>query len=151
MKKVFLDTNVMLDSALAREEFGMEATAILSACEYKKIEGYLSFLSVANMAYTLKKGRTTESMKEILKDYTSYLTILPMDNDQLQQAYSIDAPDFEDVLQYECAKASGCETIVTSNTKHFKFCNDIEVVSTVDFAQQFVEEDAEDTDMSADA
>lgn len=31
MKKVFLDTNVLLDSALARKENGMAATAILSA------------------------------------------------------------------------------------------------------------------------
>ena len=78
---------------------------------------------------------------DILKGYTLYLTILPMDNSQLQQAYAVDAPDLEDVLQYECAKAAGCELIVTSNIKHFKFCKDIEVVSTIDYAQQFIEDE----------
>lgn len=141
MKKVFFDTNLMLDSALERGENGVAATAILSACEYGEIEGCLSFLSVANMAYTLKKGRTKQGMMDILKGYTLYLTILPMDNSQLQQAYTVEAPDFEDVLQYECAKAAGGELIVTSNIKHFKFCKDIEVVSTIDYAQQFIEDE----------
>ncbi len=62
-----------------------------------------------------------------------------MDDSQLQSAYDVEAPDFEDVLQYECAKSAGCETIVTSNTKHFKFIKDIDVVSTLDFALQFTE------------
>ena len=70
MKKVFFDTNLMLDSALERGENGVAATAILSACEYGEIEGCLSFLSVANMAYTLKKGRTKQGMMDILKGYT---------------------------------------------------------------------------------
>lgn len=137
--KVFLDTNVMLDSALARQETGMAATAILSACEYQDVDGYLSFLTIANMAYILKKGRTTEELKSLLKEYTRYLTVLPMNNDQLQMAYGIEAPDFEDVLQYACAKAGGCEIFVTNNVKHYRFCRDLDVVSTLDYARQFVE------------
>ena len=39
MKKVFFDTNLMLDSALERGENGVASTAILSACEYGEIEG----------------------------------------------------------------------------------------------------------------
>ena len=93
------------------------------------------------MAYILKKGSTIQKMKQILEEYTRYLTILPMDSEQLQHAYNVVAPDFEDVLQYECAKAGGCTTIVTSNTKHYKFCKDIDVVSTEQFANQFVEND----------
>lgn len=139
MKKVFLDTNVLLDSVLARGENGVAATAILTACEYGKIDACLSFLSVANMAYIIKKGKTAGEMKTILREYTRFLTILPMDNDQLQKAYSVEAPDFEDVLQYECAKAAGCEVIVTGNVRHFGFCKDIEIASTYSFAQQFTE------------
>ena len=76
-------------------------------------------------------------MRELLKDTFDGITVLPMDNEQLQLAYDVEAPDFEDVLQYECAKAAHCDLIVTSNTKHFKFIKDIDVVSTFDFAEQF--------------
>lgn len=136
MKKVFLDTNVILDSVLTREN-NLSATAILTASDNNVIDCYVSFLTVANAAYTLKKGRTVKEMRELLKDTFDGITVLPMDNDQLQLAYDVDAPDFEDVLQYECAKAAQCDVIVTSNTKHFKFIEDIDVVSTIDFAEQF--------------
>lgn len=56
MKKVFLDTNVILDSVLARKN-NLSATAILTASDTKIIDCYVSFLTVANAAYTLKKGR----------------------------------------------------------------------------------------------
>ena len=83
-------------------------------------------------------------MRNLLKDTFDGITVLPMNNDQLRLAYEIDAPDFEDVLQYECAKAAQCEVIVTSNTKHFKFIDDIDVVSTIDFAEQFKTRKSED-------
>lgn len=139
MRKVFLDTNVVLDAAIPERENNESANAILSACDYKDIEGFVSFLTVANAAYLLKKGRTEKEMVKALRETLDGLTILPMDNSQVEQAYKVEAPDFEDVLQYECAKAGGCEVIVTANTKHFKFVKDIDVVATEDYAQQFIE------------
>lgn len=143
MKRVFLDTNVILDSVLIRDNY-LSAAAILTASDNKVIDCYASFLTVANAAYTLKKGKTAKEMRNLLKDAFDGITILPMDNDQLRQAYEVEAPDFEDVLQYECAKAAQCDVIVTSNTKHFKFIDDIDVVSTIDFAEQFKTRKSED-------
>jgi predicted nucleic acid-binding protein len=136
MKKVFLDINVILDSVLIRDNY-LSAAAILTASDNKVIDCYASFLTVANAAYTLKKGKTAKEMRNLLKDAFDGITILPMDNDQLRQAYEVEAPDFEDVLQYECAKAAKCDMIITSNTKHFKFIDDIDVMSTIDFAESF--------------
>lgn len=48
--KVFLDTNVLLDSLLNDRLCHEEASLILSACEFGKIEGFVSYLTVANMA-----------------------------------------------------------------------------------------------------
>lgn len=143
MKKVFLDTNVILDSVLIRDNY-LSAAAILTASDNKVIDCYASFLTVANAAYTLKKGKTAKEMRNLLKDAFDGITILPMDNDQLRQAYEVVAPDFEDVLQYECAKAAKCDMIVTSNTKHFKFIDDIDVMSTIDFAESFKSKKVED-------
>lgn len=137
--KVFLDTNVMLDAALPARPRYAAANAILSACDYGTISGCVSILTAANMAYMLKRGRTVNEMKTLLKETLEGVSILPMDNDQLQTAYGIVAPDFEDVLQYACARAAGCDLIVTDDTRHYRFSRDIEVVSTMDFARRFVE------------
>lgn len=143
--KVFLDTNVLLDSFLKGRPHFDEASAIVSACEFGDVEGYVSYLTIANMAYIMRKDVAHEQLMNILQRTMNILNVLPMGKSQIEAAIMIDAPDFEDVLQYECAKAGGCETIVTSNTKHFKFGKDIEVVSTEDYARQFVEEDSEET------
>lgn len=134
---------MLLDAAIPQRDNNESANAILSACDYKDIDGFVSFLTVANTAYILKKGRTEKEMVKVLREILDGLTILTMDNSQVELAYEVDAPDFEDVLQYECAKSGGCDIIVTSNVKHFKFCKDIEVISTENYAQQFAETDGE--------
>lgn len=139
MRKIFLDTNVVLDSAIPERENYLNANAVLSLSDYDEIDGCVSFLTVANCAYILKRGRTEREMVAILRDTMKGLTILPMDNSQVEAAYDVDASDFEDILQYECAKAAECEVIVTSNVRHFKFCKDIKVISTSDFARQFAD------------
>ncbi len=32
---------------------------------------------------------------------------------------AIEVKDYEDMLQYQCAKVAGCEVIVTGNKRHF--------------------------------
>lgn len=139
--KVFLDTNVLIDSLLSGRPNNLEASAIISACELNNIEGFASFLTIANIAYIMRKDVERPQLLIILQNLMNIIDILPMNKSQLHEAFTVTAPDFEDVLQYECAKAAGCDVIVTANTKHFKFCKDIEVVSTYDFAQQFTEEE----------
>ena len=126
--KLFLDTNVILDSVLKREGF-LPASILLSLCDSKKVEGCVSILSMANIAYVTRKGRTREGVKSILEELSAMLVVLSMDNEQLQDSLAVDAPDIEDVLQYECAKAHGCDIIVTNNMKHFRF-SDINVINT---------------------
>lgn len=140
MKRVFLDTNVILDAVIPIRENYQGANAILSAVDFGEIEGCVSLLTVANAAYILRKGRTSQDVVHILRETLEGITILPMDGSQVQRAYQVEAPDFEDVLQYECAKAAGCDCFVTGNVKHFRFCNDIVVVPTADYARQFLDE-----------
>lgn len=143
--KIFLDTNVLLDSLLEGRPHFDEASAVVSACEFGEVDGYVSYLTLANMAYIMRKDVEHGQLMDILQKTMKILDVLPMEKSQVEAAVKVDAPDFEDVLQYECARAGDCGIIVTSNTKHFKFCTDVDVVSTADFARQFVENDTEET------
>ena len=40
--------------------------------------------------------------------------------------------DFEDMLQYQCAKAAGCDYIVTNDRRHYDF-SDIAHYTSADF------------------
>lgn len=120
MKRVFLDTNVILD--FTQNRGGADAAEmILHLGEKEEIEVCTSFLSMANVAYIARKGRTKEQLYKVMKEISTFIHTLPMDEEQLQAAIAHPASDFEDMLQYQCALYGGCDVIVTRNTRHFSF------------------------------
>ena len=136
MKKVFIDTNVLIDFILEREG-AKNAADILQLGEEKKIRTAASFLTMANTAYIIRKGRTQTELYALLTDLSDMIEILPMDERQFKDALDRPASDFEDVLQYECAKAHGCDVIVTRNSRHFPFAQ-IPVLSPAEFLDQML-------------
>lgn len=120
MKKVFLDTNVVLDLILERE-YKQEVAQIFAMCEQSLIVLYVSFLTIANLAYIVRKSRTQRQLRTIIADLKLFVNVLPMTDEQLCCALLVDGRDFEDILQYECAKAFECDVIVSRNKKDFSF------------------------------
>jgi predicted nucleic acid-binding protein len=55
MTKVLIDTNIILDTALNRQPFCLEAGTIFQCIEDKKIRGYISASAVTDIFYLLRK------------------------------------------------------------------------------------------------
>lgn len=131
MKRVFLDTNIMLDLAAQREHYD-EAISILHGAYEDKFQICASVLSYANIAYILRKLPKDRLYRllDLLREDIPMVAISPADVN-----YAIDHPtrDFEDTLQYFCAKTAGCDTIVTSNTKDFSEFHDISILTPEQF------------------
>lgn len=131
MKKVFLDTNVLLDFVTHRNGYE-EACDILQLGEDSMISLYASYLTMANTAYVARKGRTQEELYEIIEGLSEMITVLSMDQNQLKDVLKLKASDMEDVMQYVCALSNQCDLIITRNTRHFSFSN-IPVYTPTDF------------------
>ncbi|MBR1927424.1 MAG: putative toxin-antitoxin system toxin component, PIN family, partial [Bacteroidales bacterium] len=119
MKKVFLDTNVILDLILGREGADYAKQIIQFGIE-SQIRNHTSVLSLANIAYIIRKYLSHKETSEILATLFDSVTILPMGDQQVYQAMKIDGPDFEDSLQIACASAAVCDLVITNDKKHFK-------------------------------
>ena len=91
---------------------------------------------MANVAYVARKGRIQAELYELLQGLSEMMEILTMDEKQFQEALSIASADFEDVLQYICAKTFECDLIITRNKKDFKFST-IKVLSPEEFLSSF--------------
>lgn len=116
--RVFFDTNLLLD--LIDERPGYETVAqILQKQSDGELEVCVSVLSLANIAYVLRKRNSAFTIPT-LRQMSSLLTVLPMDNGQFDLALMMDGPDFEDVFQAACAVRNQCECILTRNVKDFK-------------------------------
>ncbi|MBO7538816.1 MAG: PIN domain-containing protein [Prevotella sp.] len=119
MKCVFLDTNILVDYALGRE-FGDDAEQLLQRGHDGEVSLMASYLTFANMAYIL---RTKVDIYALLEHLSGFIKVLPMDNEQLHNALGQRVHDFEDMLQYQCAKAGNCDVIITNNKHDFaEFC-----------------------------
>ena len=118
MKKVFLDTNILLDYYLNRSGAdAVEKIFILS--HVKKVNLFASTLTFANFAYVIKREHSKEELYAILDEVEKHVYALPMDKKQLRAAINQPSKDFEDMLQYQCALAGGCDVIITNNIKDF--------------------------------
>ena len=117
MMKVFLDTNILLDYGLDREKADF-AGGILQLGKDGLIEVYASYLSYANMGYILRHHPVAERY-ELVRMMRQPVDVLPCDANQLDAGLLTEVKDFEDMLQYQCAVANGCDVIITNNKKDF--------------------------------
>lgn len=133
--KVYIDTNIFLDSILNRDN-GI-AREVLFFLEDKNFEIILNDISIINIHYFARKGLGTSSLKQYINTFLNEYTIISANKDLLLQAINSDFKDFEDGVQYFCAKDYGTELIITNDKKGFKV-SDIEVISSLDFYNQYI-------------
>ena len=134
--KVFLDTNVLLDFADNRNG-AFQAEAILNLGKRGEIVICASYLSYANINY-IKRDLPRAMRYQLIRDLKKGITVLPCDAAQLDTALNHeDVRDFEDLLQYQCAVAAGCDVVVTNNTRDYlEFCQ-LPLMTSRDFLLQF--------------
>lgn len=135
MKRIFLDTNFILDYLL-REEYRAQSEDFMEACARIGCKFFISYLSVANFAYIVRK-LPKDDLYRLLKTITELFEVIPNDSIQLRRAIELNADDFEDVLQYQSAISYKCDCIITRNEKDFIF-SEIPVMSAPFFMQKYI-------------
>jgi len=121
MKKIFIDTNIVLDLLSRREPFYEDAANLFSLADKKIIELSISSLTIANTSYTLLRQTNSTSAKEILRKLRLIINILPLDDKIIGIALNDNSfDDFEDGLQYFTALENSQDLIITRNLKDFK-------------------------------
>ena len=135
MKRVFLDTNILLDLIQYREHYE-EAIAILQCAFDGHFEVFASTLTYANIADILRKW-PQEQLYDALTHLSEDVQMLPLEPKNVTDALSQPVRDFEDMLQYQCALAAGCDVVVTNNKKDFhEFCK-LPFLTSEEFLLQF--------------
>lgn len=118
MSYVFLDTNILLDYYLNRP--GADAAEqVFKEAEARRVILCASTLTFATFAYVVKREYCREEVYAALDAVEKLVKALPMDRVQLRAAIDNPCKDFEDMLQYQCAVAGGCDVIITNNKKDF--------------------------------
>jgi predicted nucleic acid-binding protein len=132
MKKLFIDTNIMMDLLCERDPFYNSIAKIATLSDKKELELFVSALSFATTSCFLTKNETIHKCKEKLRKFKSISTIVQIDETIIDKSLNSNFNDFQDSLQYYSAIQANCDIIITRNGKDFKL-SEIPVLNADEF------------------
>ena len=124
MKKLFLDTNIVLDLLAKRQPFYKSAAILFSIADKNKVKLFVSSLTFANTNYVLSKFKSPQKAREILKRFKLLVSVQVIDDKIIELALNDEKfTDFEDGLQYYAALKSRTAVFITRDLRGFKSAN----------------------------
>ena len=121
MKRLLIDTNIVIDLLAKREPFYSDSAGLFSRADKKQVQLSLSSLTFANTNYILLKTKKPNEVKLILRKLKLLADVLPLDDKIIDLALNdTNFTDFEDGLQYFTALENDQDIIITRNLKDFK-------------------------------
>jgi len=133
MKKVYLDTNILIDILLDRD---LEHISINKITPFlKQSQVYMSTLSV-HITYYILKIKPNTSMHRRSMALINRINLVPLSQEIINQSLNNFSIDFEDTLQYYSALDQNCDYILTRDKKNFKKIKElipskIEIIDTL--------------------
>ena len=120
MKRILIDSDVILDLLLDRKPFCEDSLAIIYACEQKQLQGFVTPVIIANVYYIFRQKASHVTVTEQLKLLLNIISVLNMDQKQVLAALDSKFTDFEDALQYFSAiQSNKVDVIITRNTSDY--------------------------------
>ena len=119
-KKIFVDSDVILDILCQREPYYEYAAYVFSLSDTRKIVLYTTSLVFSNVYYILRKLLGIKKSKEALRKLRLLVKVIPVDEKEVDLALNSKFSDFEDALQYYTAMRHGIKILLTRNIKDYK-------------------------------
>lgn len=120
VKRIFIDTNVMLDFLAQREPYFSNAETLFALACSKKIRLIASSLSFITSHYVLdRQGMDEAHVRQLLQKACAMCKVVKIDHATIVGAINSPFKDMEDGLQHLCALSAKADMIITRNEKDF--------------------------------
>lgn len=138
MKRIFLDTNAVVDILLEREPWFSQLQRILSMYTSALVYDIrCSSMTIGTAYYLMERVRFPHDVIiEKIKRFRVCCNISTVDEIIVDSALQSAFTDLEDAMQYYSALSEGCEVIITRNKKDFVESS-IPVMEPQEFLDQF--------------
>lgn len=138
MIKIYIYTNVFIN-AIENRDNNISKKVLIFLENIKDINIYLNDLSIINIHYIGRKSTEKSELNKTLKTIINSYNLISIDKNIIEDALNSNFKDFEDGIQYFCAKKVETDIIITSNTKDFK-SSSIKILSPKEFYDKFIME-----------
>jgi predicted nucleic acid-binding protein len=119
VKKVLIDTNIILDLLQDRQPFVEDAVILFQKVDSGEVEGFIAATTITNIYYIVRKSTGVKSAQDAVAQILTDLQICAVDFGVLEQALALNFKDFEDAVQYACAMTYRVDVIVTRDASGF--------------------------------
>jgi hypothetical protein len=131
VKKLFIDSDILLDLSLQRMPFYFPALNLMELCYQGRLQAITSPVAFVNTNYFLNKFTPSARMQS-LRRIRSVVRMADVDESMIDLALASQFDDFEGAVQYYAAVNAGAEAIITRNIKDYKQSS-IPILSPEDF------------------
>jgi len=118
-KRIFVDTNILLDVLLEREGYYYDALKIWANAENGNVEACIAAISLNNIHYVMRKLKSETTAMIAVKILLRIFKVIPVDADILGLAVDFHDKDIEDDIQLQCALKAKCSQLFTRNPNHY--------------------------------
>ena len=133
-EKIFIDTDVFLDTILKRKLHYEFSNKLIALCEQSEIDGFTSSLVIANIYYIVNKLTSHKEALQSISKIRSIIKVLPFTDKEICESINGGFRDFEDGVQYFISVNNKISHLITRNIKDFKKAN-ISVLSPHGYLQ----------------
>ena len=119
--KIYIDTNIFINSILNRDE-NISQDILIFVNNNSGVNTFFNDISI---------------IKKELRAINSQHALICANSEIIDKALDSTLRDFEDAVQYFCAKSIEADLIITDNIKDFQNL-DIEVMSAKEFYDRFI-------------
>ena len=121
MINIYIDTNILIDYFIPRNDHSVFAINLMDQIYSKKCKFYISALSICNFHYLVKKLMNKDIVAESILTMLKDAEIIALTDHIIKQSVESKMTDFEDAIQYYSAKSiKDMKFIVTRDPKGFR-------------------------------
>lgn len=118
MKRLFLDTNIVVDLLDRREPFCHDAVRLFTMAYNKQVQIIVSPLTFTTASFLLRK-HGTEGVRNLLSNFRQLARVATANERTVDDSLASRFNDFEDAMQYYTAVKAKADVIITRNGKDF--------------------------------
>jgi len=119
MDRLLVDTNVLLDVIGQREPHYKDSVRIWELAECGQVEAFVSAISFNNVFYIVRRLANHKTAISAVEKIREIFKTAPVDENSVDAALGSAVRDFEDAIQYACAKAVGARWLLTRNVTDY--------------------------------
>lgn len=135
-KRIFIDTDVIIDFLIDRKPFSDNANEIFIKGEKRELKLYASSLCFNNIFYITRRLIGEKEARNLLFQLEKITEVLPVDKSIIRTSLKSKFKDFEDGVQNYCAKKAGIKIIVTRDKKDYRE-SDLSIYSPEEFLKSY--------------